>query len=112
MKMREKDYKKLITKSFTRRVRIHEKKNNDYADQSECLGNFKRVAIVLDNLNIVPGCTAEKVALIYAILKIDRFSNLRFAGKQALNESISDTIDDLKNYLDLLEACVVDQDSA
>ena len=105
--MKEADYIKLIKESFKRRLMIHQKKSHDYADTEEMLGNFKRVAAILKILNVDPG-TSYGTAIIYITLKLDRFCNLVFSGKKPSNESIRDTVDDLKNYCDLLEGCLID----
>jgi hypothetical protein len=105
--VRRDEYIEMVTQSFKRRLEIFKCKSYDYADQSECLGNFKRVAQILKLLKVDP-TTSHGVAIIYIVLKMDRFSNLMFSGKQPKNESIQDTIDDLKNYVDLLEACLKD----
>jgi len=49
------------------------------------------------------------VALTYMLLKIDRIRNLLAKGVEPRNEPLRDSIDDLKNYLDLFEACLVDE---
>ena len=51
------------------------------------------------------------VALIYAILKIDRLNNLLNKNTAPANESLQDTVDDLKNYVDLMEACLMDSET-
>ncbi len=106
--MKEAEYQRLTKHSQDIRNAIHIAKNHDYANEDEALGNFKRVAKVLDALGIIPNCTPDYVALIYAILKIDRFVNLKTHSKSPANEAIEDTINDLKNYIDLFHACFVD----
>jgi len=43
------------------------------------------------------------------VLKIDRFCNLAHNKKKPANESLQDTIDDLKNYIDFIEGCWADE---
>jgi len=106
--MKEETYLEMIKESFKRRLEIHVRKSHDYASTQEILGNFKRVASLLGTLKVDPSCP-KGVAIIYIMLKIDRLCNLIFWGKKPKNESIQDTIDDLKNYCDLLEACIKDE---
>ncbi len=106
--MNEEEYERLTKHSRDRRDAIHRAKNHDYANEEEVLGNFKRVAKALDALGIVPNCTPDMVALIYAVLKIDRFVNLRKQDKTPANEAMEDTIDDLKNYIELFHGCYAD----
>lgn len=101
MKMEE--YRKMMTKSFKKRLKIHAKKSHDYATE-DVLANFKRVANIMKVWK--PDIsTPHGVAFVYIVLKLDRFANLVFRNKKPLNESVQDTIDDLKNYMDLMEAC-------
>jgi hypothetical protein len=95
-------------KSFDRRWEIREKKAHDYATDVDVLSNFKRTSEIC-NLFGIDIKTPYGIAMLYAILKIDRLSNLVFRNKVApTNESLLDTIDDLKNYIDLMEECMVD----
>lgn len=103
--MKEEEYLKIVDESYKRRRKIHQNKTKDYATE-DVLSNFKRVAEIMKILEIDPTC-AHGVACIYILLKMDRFCNLVFRkkGKKPNNESVEDTIDDWKNYLDLLEGC-------
>lgn len=106
--MNEETYLKMVTESFERRLVIHKRKSHDYANQEEMLGNFKRVAQIFKALK-PDVSTPAGVAVVYIVLKIDRFCNLAFSGKVPRNESLQDTMDDLKNYCDLLEGCWIDE---
>lgn len=107
-RLTEAEYLTLVEESFKRRLALHQKKSHDYASTEEVLGNFKRVAKILQILNVDP-TRSTGTGMIYIILKIDRFCNLAFSGKVPKNESVQDTIDDLKNYVDLLEGCWIDE---
>jgi F0F1-type ATP synthase beta subunit len=102
--MEEVEYLKLIEDSWKRRRKIHSKKTHDYATQ-DVLSNFKRVSQIIEILGVDPR-TPHGMACVYIILKMDRFCNLTFRKSKDLpsNEAVEDTIDDWKNYLDLLEA--------
>ncbi len=96
--------------AFGRRIELRKKKGDDYANTKDCLQNFKKVAVLLDTLSIDTS-KSYGVALIYAMLKIDRLCNLIFRQKtdKPKNEAISDTIDDLQNYIDLFRECLADE---
>ena len=69
--------------------------------------NFRNMAAVFSTLQIDIS-KPYGVALIHAVLKIDRLNNLLNKNTPPSNESLQDTIDDLKNYVDLMEACLID----
>lgn len=102
--MDESEYIKIIEDSLKRRRSIHTKKTHDYATE-DVLSNFKRVAQIIEILGVDP-TTPHGMACVYIILKMDRFCNLVFRkkGEEPSNEAVEDTLDDFKNYLDLLEA--------
>lgn len=92
--------------SLERRWKLRDSKGHDYATD-DILSNFKRMSIITDRWNI-DITRPEGVALFYALLKIDRLCNLIFTNKTPMNESLQDTIDDLKNYIDLMEECILE----
>ena len=92
----------LISRSHRQRVNLIARKNKDYATE-DVLSNFKRVAEYIKILRI-DATTPIGVALIYAVLKIDRLTNLIHNGTEPMNESMADTFDDLMNYIDLARA--------
>jgi hypothetical protein len=47
--------------------------------------------------------------MFYVLLKIQRLCNLLFSNKVAKNESIQDTLMDLRNYVDLLNCTLQDK---
>jgi len=97
------------SKSFERRWAIREKKGHDYATDADVLSNFKRMSGYASDFGIDVS-TPHGIALFYALLKIDRLCNLMFRNKtKPENESIIDTVDDLKNYIDLMEECMIEQ---
>lgn len=72
------------------------KKANDYASNKDCFSNFKFIAEICK-------IHVEKTFMVFLAVKIARLSELVCEGKQAKNESISDTLKDLSNY-----ACLMD----
>ncbi len=81
-------------------IELMKSKGHDYAD-ADILKNFKQVHQMITLLGIDTS-KVEGVHLFYVILKIQRLCNLLFSGKEAKNESIQDTLIDLRNYVDLL----------
>jgi len=71
-------------------------KNHDYANK-DALSNFK---IVADNM----GINAEQVCLTLINVKVARLNNLIMESKVGKNESIDDTILDMRVYLGILQA--------
>ena len=99
---------KIREKSFKRRWKIRETKAHDYATE-DILSNFKRVSLLLEILGVDTN-SPDGVAIVYIILKLDRLCNLlyRRIGTPE-NESLQDTIDDLLNYVELLEEVLIDE---
>lgn len=100
---------KLAEESHRRRIEIRKKKAQDYAGDTDALQNFKKVALLLGALDIDIS-KSYGVALVYAVLKIDRICNLVFRQntKNPANESLTDSIDDLTNYIQLFSECLLD----
>ena len=94
--------------SYAKRSDILKSKNKDYAVSTDVLKNFKGQAKIHEVLK-VPMNEAWGVALAFALLKIDSLCNLKTNHKTANNESIQDTVDDLKNYIELMDACMKDE---
>lgn len=93
---------------YKERIELRKKKGKDYANEDDCLTNFKNVAKILGLLGIDPS-KSYGVALIYTVLKLDRISNLVFRRKgKPSNEAIDDSISDILNYLDLFRECLLD----
>jgi len=82
-------------------------KAGDYADK-DVLANFKRISELVKLLDIDPRRSPTDYALFMAVMKIDRWCNLRSKGTPPKNESILDTVMDLHNYIDLAYACEVE----
>jgi len=69
---------------------IIEKKNNDYASNTDAFSNFKFCSDFA-------GCSVEQVFSVFLAVKFARLKEL-LNGKEAKNESIEDTLIDLANY--------------
>jgi len=93
-----------LTAQFKNRLALMRRKGHDYSDE-DILANFKRMARVARTLKIDP-TQPHGIAFIYEILKKDRLCKLLNKKIKPKNESLRDTLIDLKNYIDLLEACL------
>lgn len=82
-------------------------KGYDYASDGDVLKNFKEMYQLISLLG-VDMSKIEGVHMFYILLKIQRLCNLLFSGKVAKNESIQDTLIDLRNYTDLLN-CTLEE---
>ena len=110
--MDRKTFNQTIAESREKRDAISKAKSDDYAGAEEVLGNFKRTALMLSTVfsaKLKKPLNADDVALIYIILKIDRYANLTGNSKVPNNEGIEDTIHDMQNYVELFEACYKDR---
>lgn len=83
-------------------------KGHDYAGE-DVLQNFKQLHQLLLILKI-DMTRIEGVHMFYILLKIQRLSNLLFSNKTAKNESVQDTVKDMRNYTDLLNCTLVELD--
>lgn len=81
-------------------IELMKTKGHDYAGE-DVLKNFKQMT-QLTNLLGVDMTKEEGTHVFYLLLKIQRLCNLLFSNKVAKNESIQDTLIDLRNYTDLL----------
>lgn len=54
----------------------------------------------------------EGVHMFYILLKVQRLCNLLFSNKVAKNESVSDTLIDLRNYTDLLNCTLQEKQTS
>ena len=82
-------------------------KGRDYANE-DILSNFKRMSRLTEILGITPSSSSTDCALFLALLKLDRWCNLRRQKVSPTNESLKDTIQDLHNYIDLAYCCSFD----
>lgn len=98
--MNQKEQLEFIDKLNKQGIEIMKAKGHDYAGE-DILKNFKEMNGLLVLLN-VDTTKVEGTHMFYILLKIQRLCNLLFSNKVAKNESIQDTLIDLRNYVDLL----------
>ena len=107
--MNRRKFDRLCIDSFLRRLSLSRLKAQDYAGEEDILSNFKRVAKICETLGIDVS-KPEGVAAFFIIHKLDRLWRLIRLGLPPANESLRDTLDDLRNYADLLEAILTEEE--
>lgn len=98
--MTQQEQLKLISEINEKGIELFKSKGHDYAGV-DILKNFKQMHNVMQLLE-VDISKIEGVHMFYILLKVQRLCNLLFSGKEGKNESIQDTLIDLRNYTDLL----------
>lgn len=98
---------KLIQSINEKGIELMKSKGHDYAG-IDILKNFKQMHAMCELLGIDLS-KIEGVHMFYILLKIQRLCNLLFSNKQAKNESINDTLIDLRNYVDLLNCTLTEK---
>lgn len=104
--MNQSDQLKFIESINKKGIELLKSKGHDYAGV-DVLKNFKQMHQLISLLE-VDTSKVEGVHMFYIILKIQRLCNLLFSNKVTKNESISDTLIDLRNYTDLLN-CTLEE---
>jgi len=88
-------------------IELMKSKGHDYAGE-DILKNFKQMHQMSELLG-VDLSKIEGVHMFYILLKIQRLCNLLFSDKIAKNESVDDTLIDLRNYVDLLHCTIYEK---
>lgn len=98
--MTQQEQLQLVQEINEKGISLMKSKGHDYAGE-DILKNFKQMhqACALFGVDL---SRVEGVHMFYILLKIQRLCNLLFSNKVAKNESIDDTLIDLRNYVDLL----------
>jgi hypothetical protein len=97
-----------IEKLNANAIAVMKSKGHDYASGQDVLKNFKQMHQAIEMFGIDMS-KVEGVNMFYVLLKIQRLCNLLFSNKVAKNESIQDTLMDLRNYVDLLNCTLQDK---
>jgi hypothetical protein len=92
-----------FSECFKKEFQILKKKSADYSVESDILEVFKNTANTLKT-------NPEMVALQMIAIKTERLSNLLKSNKKAKNESIRDSISDLRNYAFILECIIIEKE--
>lgn len=85
-----------ISTSFDKCLELIERKNDDYAGSDDAFSNFRYANLV--------GVSVPRGILVRMTDKLARISNLLDKEPSVVGESISDTLDDLTNYAQILKA--------
>jgi hypothetical protein len=107
--MKAEEFTKLIDENYARRRGIMFKKGHDYSGEEDFLSNFKDVSEICRILGIDVQKGGSQSALYFVVHKIYRICNLIKKGLSPENESVQDSFDDLKNYIDLAEGNLIDE---
>ena len=99
-------YKDFVLDDVYKRLELSETKSHDYASDEDTLINFKNVSKILEGMgfNVKP----TEVCLVLIAVKLGRIGNLLKKGTPK-NESLEDSIRDLKNYIDLFHALLYEE---
>ncbi len=105
--MTQEDQLNFIKEINSKGMDLLKNKGYDYAQNNDVLKNFKEMHSICTLLG-VDFTKVEGTHMFYILLKVQRLCNLLFSGKTAKNESIQDTLMDLRNYVDLLN-CTLEE---
>lgn len=97
----------LIESINAKGIELLKTKGHDYAGE-DVLKNFKQMHQLCDLLEIDLS-KVEGIHMFYILLKVQRLCNLLFSNKVAKNESVEDTLIDLRNYTDLLNCTLTEK---
>lgn len=92
-------------------ARLHSRKNADYSGEEGPLGNFERVARVLEIYPIFssPKHLRAKVAIMYILKQFDAVMNSLAEGRDLETESISGRIDDMAVYWPIIRIMIEEE---
>ena len=103
------DFKKMFKELNKANLELMSKKGHDYAGEDDFLKNFKVVPGVLKLLEVKECKEPWQYALVLIVLKIFRYTNLKNQKVLPMNETLLDTLNDLRNYITLLYALEVEK---
>jgi len=82
-------------------IRLHSRKNKDYALGGDPLGNFRRVANILSQYPGLPITLPAIVAIVYALKQLDASLWMIAMGREGEVESIDSRLADIHVYVKL-----------
>jgi len=85
---------------------IHSKKNKDYTQGGDPLGNFNRVSKILSNYPKLDVSKPEVVALIYLMKQLDAVLWMWNQGYEGEVEGVQDRLRDIHIYTKLIRILV------
>ncbi|KKN55166.1 hypothetical protein LCGC14_0585380 [marine sediment metagenome] len=91
---------------------LHSKKNADYAGEVEALGNFTRVAKLLEMYPLFsqPQYWRAKVAIVNNLKQFDAVMNALSEGRDLKTDSILTRIDDMIVYWTIVRIMIEEED--
>ena len=92
--MDAKTFDKIYRELVNNRLALIQKKRDDYAGDDNVFSNFEETARELN-------MPVDQVFLFWITIKRQRLSNLLINCRSPKNESLTDTLEDLANYVDL-----------
>ncbi len=111
--MKPEAFEQIIEQGTQERLEVSRERRKGYANDGDCLANFKQMAALCVENGLIPAdCAMAKpdgsgIAMFFVIHKLSRRINLMKKGLD-LHESKHDTDLDMHNYIDLGYACEVD----
>lgn len=81
--------------------RLHSDKNRDYAQGGDPLGNFKRVARIMEQYPNLDGSSPTVVAIVYAMKQLDAALWMLNQGYEGQVESLDTRLQDISVYMKL-----------
>jgi len=100
--MIRKDFIEMLETNAKKDIDIVKMKNQDYATNTDPFSNFR----VVESLGV---CSAEKGILVRMSDKMARIGNLLTKEAAVKDESILDTLSDLRNYANILQCYLSDK---
>lgn len=85
---------------------LHTKKNKDYAQGGDPLGNFDRVSKILSNYPKLNASKREVVALVYMLKQLDAVLWMWNQGYEGEIEGVQDRLRDIHVYTKLIRILV------
>jgi len=82
-------------------IELHSSKNLDYAGTGDPLGNFKRVANILENYTGLNPSNPTVVAIVYALKQLDAALWMLSQGYEGRIEGIDERLRDVHIYMKL-----------
>lgn len=102
--MNRQDYLEAFQTELETMSSITEKKNADYAEDTNALANFNQIESITNGM-----ITAPEGILVRMTDKLKRIGALLYRDPRVSNEALEDTVIDLANYAVILKICLKDR---
>ena len=101
--MNKAEFQRILADTSDTLLALTDSKGREYANSNDQLANFKRLA---DSL----GLSKEQIVMVYLTKHLDSICSFVKNPHQDLSEPIDGRIHDAILYLNLLKACIQDED--